>query len=85
MPNYYCWLQYEWAAPVSKSVKGDELRFFTGHKHGVAPTAKQWESRRESLYANVRATGAAKRPPVDYPGDSVVLAAATQHTRSAHG
>ena len=85
MPNYYCWYQYYFAAPVSKTIKSDELRYATGHHHGVQPTAADWTSREPSLYANVRAAGAAKRPPVAYPGDATVLAGAEQKTRSARG
>ena len=83
-PKYYCWYQYDWGAPFSKKIKSSELNYATGHQHGVMPTDKQWESLQPSLYANVRAAGAAKRPAVAYPGDSTVLAAASKKTRSAH-
>ena len=83
-PKFYCWYEYDWGAPVSKKIKSDQLNYATGHQHGVRPTDKQWESRLPSLYANVRAAGAAKRPPVAYPGDSTVFAGKREETKSAH-
>ena len=83
--NLYCWYEYYWGAPVHKNVKGDELRFYTGHQHGVVPTDANWESCQPSLYANVGAVGRAKRPPVDPPSNDTILENAVKKTRSARG
>jgi hypothetical protein len=79
--DYYCWYEYYFAAPVSKNVKGDELRFAQGHQHGVQPSAAQWQTREASLYANVQTAGDEK--DAAYPGDAAVLAAAVKKTRTA--
>ena len=82
MPDYYCWYEYYWGNPVDKNIKGDELRYYHGHKHGVRPTQQQWATCATSLYANVDVV--AKEKDQTYPGNAAVLQAATQKTRSAH-
>lgn len=53
--KYYVWLQYYCAAPVSKSVKSDELKYADGHQHGVQPTQNQVDSLQPSLTVAVNA------------------------------
>jgi hypothetical protein len=89
MSDYYVWLEYYAAAPVSKSVKSDELKYADGHKHGVQPTQSQVDSLQPSLTANVTATYDAynvKNPTatVAVPAGAAIQGARDVRTRSAH-
>ena len=53
MPDYFVWLEYYAAAPVSKNVKSDELKYADGHQHGVQPTRGQVDGLQPSLTSNV--------------------------------
>ena len=57
--DYYVWLKYDAAAPVSKVCKSDELVYYSGHLHNVKPTDEQKDGLRESLYDDVEAKYAA--------------------------
>jgi hypothetical protein len=85
--SYYVWLQYYCPAPVSKSIKSDELKYADKHQHAVQPTEQQKTSLLPSLYANVQAAYANYNvahagAPVLYPGDPTVLAGREVKTRS---
>lgn len=53
MSDYYVWIEYYAAAPVSRNVKSNELKYFTGHQHGVQPTQVQVDGLQSSLADNV--------------------------------
>jgi len=53
--KYYVWLEYYCAAPVSKNVKSDELKYADGHQHGVQPSQGQVDGLQPSLTVNVNA------------------------------
>ncbi|MGP0009433.1 MAG: hypothetical protein ACLPIG_12125 [Methylocella sp.] len=53
--KYYVWLQYYADAPVSKSVKSNELMYYNGHSHGVQPSQEQVNTLSQSLIDNVDA------------------------------
>ena len=53
--KYYVWIEYYCASPVSKNVKSDELKYHTGHEHGVQPLQTQVDSLQSSLTAAVQA------------------------------
>lgn len=89
MSSYYVWLEYYAAAPISRNVKSSELRYATGHQHGVQPTPAQRNGLRPSLRANVAgayATYNAMHPAaqVAAPAAAVIDGASVQRTRSAH-
>ncbi|OYO29017.1 hypothetical protein [Janthinobacterium sp. PC23-8] len=89
MSDYYVWLEYFAAAPVSKNVKSDELRYASGHKHGVQPSQIQVDGLQPSLTTYVSAAYASynKAHPaavVAVPTNTAITAARTIKTRSAH-
>ena len=88
MPDYYVWLEYYAGAPVSKSVKSDELKFADKHQHGVQPTQDQVDSLQPSLTANVAAVYAAYNrthlaAAVGVPTNADITQARSVKTRSA--
>lgn len=88
MPDYYVWLEYYAAAPVSKNVKSDELKFADKHQHGVQPTQGQVDSLQPSLTANVQgvyATYNVAHPGavVAVPNNAAITLARQIKTRSA--
>jgi hypothetical protein len=85
--KYYVWLEYYAAAPVSKNVKSDELKYADGHQHGVQPTQAQVDTLQESLNYNVAAVYATYNnnhlgAQVPYPGNAAVQAGRVVKTRS---
>lgn len=89
MSDYYVWLEYYAAAPVSKNIKSDELKYASGHQHGVQPSQIQVNGLQPSLTANVSAAYAAynKAHPgavVAVPSNAAITTARTIKTRSAH-
>jgi hypothetical protein len=85
--KYFVWLEYYAAAPVSRNVKSDELKYADGHVHGVQPTQEQTDSRQASLNANVAAVYATYNRAhaadiVAAPADDAIEAARTVRTRS---
>lgn len=88
MPDYYVWLEYYAAAPVSKNVKSDELKYADGHQHGVQPTQGQVNGLQPSLTTNVSvvyATYNLAHPGavVAVPSNAAIAAARVPKTRSA--
>jgi hypothetical protein len=80
--KYYAWIQYYAGPPVNKNVKSAELRYYTGHKHGVMPTQDEINSLQEDLEVCVQ-KAYARIPGAVYPGDPTVLANREVKTRSA--
>jgi len=86
---YYVWLEYYCAAPVSKNVKSDELKYADKHVHGLQPTTTQQDSLLPSLYANVGtayATYNQGHPDgvLAVPSNAAIQLARQVKTRSAH-
>ena len=89
MPDYFVWLEYCAAAPVSKNVKSDELRYADGHQHGVRPTQDQLDGLLPSLMGNVSAAYATynRTHPaavVVVPSNAAITRDRLFKTRSAH-
>jgi hypothetical protein len=87
--KYYVWLEYYAAAPVSKNIKSDELKYYDGHHHGVQPSQVQVDSLQLSLIANVTTAYTkynAQHPtaPVAVPSNATIAAGRTVNTRSEH-
>lgn len=78
--KYVVWLSYYVAAPVSKSVKSDELTYYNGHSHGVQPSQVQVNSLQTSLQTNVEKACLDKGTA--YPGDQAVQEAREVNTKS---
>lgn len=88
MPDFYVWLEYYAATPVSKNVKSDELKYADKHQHGVQPTQTQINSLQPSLAANVAAVYAAynnKNPgaAIAVPSNATIAQGCQTKTRSA--
>lgn len=87
--KYYVWLEYYAAAPVSKNVKSDELKYADGHQHGVQPSQIQVNGLQPSLTDNVTAAystynGSHPQAPAAAPTNGVITAARIVKTRSEH-
>ncbi|WP_256081533.1 hypothetical protein [Massilia sp. YIM B04103] len=89
MSDYYVWIEYYAAAPVSRNVKSNELKYFTGHQHGVQPTQEQVDDLQSSLTNNVTTAYEdynAKNPAnlAAAPTNDAITQARVVKTRSAH-
>jgi len=89
MPDYFVWLEYYAAAPVSKNVKSDELKYADGHQHGVQPTQGQVDGLQPSLTSNVSAAYATynRTHPAAVavvPSNAAITQARLVKTRSAY-
>ncbi|NVE01787.1 hypothetical protein [Massilia sp. BJB1822] len=89
MSDYYVWLEYYADAPVSRNVKSNELKYFTGHKHGAQPTQEQVDKLQSSLTDNVTEAYEDyndKHPanPATAPTDDAITQARVVKTRSAY-
>lgn len=85
--KYFVWLEYYCAAPVSKNVKSDELKYADKHEHGVQPTQQQVNGLQPSLTVNVNAAYATyngKNPnaPQAVPGLQAITNGRVIKTRS---
>ncbi|MDX6914311.1 hypothetical protein R9X49_04260 [Pectobacterium carotovorum] len=78
--TYYCWLVY-YDKNLSKQIKSDEVKYYTGHQHGVQPTDKDWRECRKTLLINVNAERRKKKLP-ELP--SIPDSETEKKTRSEH-
>lgn len=77
--DYYVWARYYFAA-AHREVSSMEIRYATGHRHGVRPTEAQEAEVLDDLRQRVEEIARARGLPV--PTD--VAAEAQIKTRSAH-
>ncbi|MGK5029026.1 hypothetical protein [Janthinobacterium sp. MDT1-19] len=89
MSDYFVWLEYYAAAPVSKNVKSDEMKYADGHQHGIQPTQGQVDGLQPSLTNNVLAVYATynrTHPAAGavVPTNAAITQARLIKTRSAH-
>lgn len=79
--KYYVWLEY-YLSTAGKNCKSSELKYYTGHQHGVMPSQAQVNSLQPSLQHAVQA--AATDKGVAYPGNAAVQQGRDVETRSEH-
>lgn len=80
MSDYYCWLQY-YDKDTAKQTSSSEIRYYQGHKHGIQPSANNWNDCLDDL---VLVVNGVRNPPLKPLSKEVISKDAERKTRSAH-